>query len=303
MSELFNKLKNIRIEYILIYSIIWYSRVLNNVKDCVHSIYKNNKYVRYSYDFMKQQYTHYIQQKMEPLDSSWFCVYDIYENQIYDSDKKYSSILQYSHLNELNVENHDTTDSLLKLAYDSFEKNTFETLKKYLIHENQHIFCTMKLTTLENNVMYICRKINLFMSELSEGEGQVVKGEIEILEVESEASEESKVSEESCEQKLIEQKEIIYQPSNVRFMVVEYENPAMKKRIELEISREWLIDGNDLFVPVHVMHLLERQSEPYVFDLNYKIHIMDTNFKTKEIDADHYLHLKKHDYTIVSSLL
>jgi len=278
-----------------------------------------------------------FQTHAEPANDAWFCVSDIQTISNHDKNKYYYTA-QYSHLTALNPENNETTVELMNSAYRLFKNNVYDIMSNYLIQENRNIFCSMKICTLENNVMYICNKINLGINDSVNNE--IDGGDIEsnsdtnsdvdsdvdlyvdldkedeidkyndqtyrytILEPEpnpdsdSDSDLESELDPERVEVNPNPITKEIYEYSTVRFMVIEYENPAMKTRIELELPREWLVTGNDLLTPVHIMHMLEHQSEPYIFDFDYKIHIMDTNFKTYYVDKTSYIHLNKNNYKI-----
>lgn len=86
--------------------------------------------------------------------------------------------------------------------------------------------------------------------------------------------------------------------SDVKFLAIEYTNPRMDHRLELFVGREWFLVDNEILTPTHILHILEHQSEPYVFDMNYKVHIIDSNIQPLELDASNYMKLEKKKYQI-----
>ena len=56
--------------------------------------------------------------------------------------------------------------------------------------------------------------------------------------------------------------------SSTRFISVEYSNPWMNNSIEINLDKEWFIDGNEILGPSFIFRLLEYQSKNFVFDLN-----------------------------------
>jgi hypothetical protein len=90
-----------------------------------------------------------------------------------------------------------------------------------------------------------------------------------------------------------------FEKSAVRFLLVEYTHPEMKERVQLEIEPYWYIVGNELFSFTMVMHLLEHQHEPYVFDKNYTLSIMDQYIETRELKYNESILLGKRNVQIM----
>ena len=124
-----------------------------------------------------------------------------------------------------------------------------------------HRIIIMKLQ-IDNELIYLCRKCEKNDGELSEEEEKIEK-------------------------------------SDVKFMTIEYSNPKMEHRLELFIGREWFMQKNELFTPTHVLHMLEHQNEPYFFDMNYNIHIIDSNINMLELSSSKYIKLDKKKYDII----
>jgi len=84
------------------------------------------------------------------------------------------------------------------------------------------------------------------------------------------------------------------------FMCVEYTHPEMKNKILIPIEKEYYFVGNELLSSVFVLKFLEYQPEPYVFDKNYIIEIMDNNMNTFRLKNNQYVSLEKDGYKVMS---
>lgn len=95
--------------------------------------------------------------------------------------------------------------------------------------------------------------------------------------------------------------------SSVRFISVEYKHPLMKHTIPLEIPISMMYVGNCLFFPAFVGRMLRYKCcemyggdhQPYVFDLDYTLCIMDKNLQYMELSSKQYLQLNTEQYEIV----
>jgi len=85
------------------------------------------------------------------------------------------------------------------------------------------------------------------------------------------------------------------------FLSVEYSHPCMENKINIEIDPLLYLDKNELFSYIFVLRCLEYQPVPYVFDSEYKLHIMDNEIKMFELHSNEYIKLNKSDYTIITS--
>ena len=65
----------------------------------------------------------------------------------------------------------------------------------------------------------------------------------------------------------------------------------MKKVIPITIDNKFLVTGNELFSPCFILRCLNYQSEPYIFDTNYKLNILDSNIKEVVLNSDQYIRL------------
>ena len=116
--------------------------------------------------------------------------------------------------------------------------------------------------------------------------------------------------------------------SKTHFLSVEYTNPKMNKSINIDIDKKYFIEGNQLLSPAFVLRCLEYQKgvlnnnsifninnlkeyfifnylfkllkieEPYYFDMNYKLNIMDNNIHFLEINSNEYIVVEKDGYII-----
>lgn len=89
------------------------------------------------------------------------------------------------------------------------------------------------------------------------------------------------------------------QQSSIKLLTILYEHPAMPEGIELKLSREWFYVGNRLFSPVFVFRLLKYQSKQFVFDNNYKVSFMDSDFASVELKSNSHILLTEDSYEII----
>lgn len=116
-------------------------------------------------------------------------------------------------------------------------------------------------------------------------------------------------------------------PSKIHFLSLEYRHPKMKKGISLIIDKKYFIEGNHLLSPTFVLRCLEYQKgiynnsifniktlkeyvffeylfnklgieEPYYFDMNYKLYIMDNHINLFELDSNEYIVIEKDGYVV-----
>jgi hypothetical protein len=87
-------------------------------------------------------------------------------------------------------------------------------------------------------------------------------------------------------------------PSKVEFLYVEYSHSEMSKLITLNIPKIMMNVGNELFSPVFVLMMLEKQAEPFVFDKHYHLRIMDNDVNMIELTSDQYIQLEMDKYII-----
>jgi hypothetical protein len=74
----------------------------------------------------------------------------------------------------------------------------------------------------------------------------------------------------------------------------------MENKINIEIDPLFYLDQNELFSSIFVLRCLEYQPLPYVFDSDYKLHIMDNEIKMFDLGSNEYIKLNKSGYTIIN---
>jgi hypothetical protein len=87
-------------------------------------------------------------------------------------------------------------------------------------------------------------------------------------------------------------------PIKSPFLTVEYSHPRMQKPILIEIDKGLFLENNHILSPLFIKRYLEYQSEPYYFDLDYKITIMDKNINLVDLCSNDYIEFNKKGYTI-----
>lgn len=78
-------------------------------------------------------------------------------------------------------------------------------------------------------------------------------------------------------------------PSSYRLLSVSYTHPSMKEPVPLDIPNGMMLIGNELFSPCFVRRCLEYQSRPFVFDMDYRLEMIDRNVKCFTLTSDDYL--------------
>ena len=84
------------------------------------------------------------------------------------------------------------------------------------------------------------------------------------------------------------------------FLSIEYSHPCMENKINIEIDPLFYLYQNELFSSIFVLRCLEYQPLPYVFDSEYKLHIMDNEIKMFDLSSNEYIKLNKSGYTIIN---
>jgi hypothetical protein len=86
--------------------------------------------------------------------------------------------------------------------------------------------------------------------------------------------------------------------SSVRFLSVEYRTVLCKSVISLTVPQEMCLKGNELFSHAFVRRLLEYQPEPFEFDFNYRLTVMDGSVNEFELTSTQYIVLGENDYEV-----
>jgi len=82
------------------------------------------------------------------------------------------------------------------------------------------------------------------------------------------------------------------------FLSIEYSHPDLADNIPIELSASTYIEGNEILSKQFVRRYLEYQSEPFIFDDNYKLTIMDSKIKIFELTSNQYVTIGKSGYEI-----
>jgi len=85
-----------------------------------------------------------------------------------------------------------------------------------------------------------------------------------------------------------------------QFLSIEYSHPALENKIPIELSATVYIEGNEILSKQFVRRYLEYQSEPFIFDDNYKLVLMDSRIKILELSSNQYVVLGKSGYEIIT---
>lgn len=88
------------------------------------------------------------------------------------------------------------------------------------------------------------------------------------------------------------------EPSNVKFLSVEYFATPESTPLVLHIPKTMYIVNNELFSPGFIRRALEYQDEPFDFDKEYIVKIMDQSLNQVELDQTKYIRLGELEYSI-----
>ena len=77
--------------------------------------------------------------------------------------------------------------------------------------------------------------------------------------------------------------------SNVRFISIEYTHPLQETPVDIKLDHRCYTIGNELFSPAFILHALENQPEPYHFDMDYEVNLIDGQVKNVSINSEQYI--------------
>lgn len=92
---------------------------------------------------------------------------------------------------------------------------------------------------------------------------------------------------------------ITMNPSSVKFISIEYMHENMEEAIELHLPKDYYTEGNQLFSPMFVLYLLKMQSNPFYFDTNYTLFIIDNSANMFQIHSNKYILIEKDSYKVL----
>ena len=84
------------------------------------------------------------------------------------------------------------------------------------------------------------------------------------------------------------------------FLSIEYSHPELAENVTIELSASTYIEGNEILSKPFVRRYLEYQPEPFVFDDNYKLTIMDSKIRILELTSNQYIAICKRGYEIIT---
>jgi hypothetical protein len=84
------------------------------------------------------------------------------------------------------------------------------------------------------------------------------------------------------------------------FLSIEYSHPTMDDKVPIELNASVYMEGNEILTKQFVRRYLEYQAEPFVFDDNYKLILMDSKIKMLELNSEQYVSIGKTGYEIKS---
>jgi hypothetical protein len=90
-------------------------------------------------------------------------------------------------------------------------------------------------------------------------------------------------------------------PCKTKFLTVEYTHPRMTYGIFLELDKNVYYANNEILSPLFILRCLKYQSKAFVFDMNYKIKILDENIHSFELTSNQHIFLHKASYKVVSN--
>jgi len=101
--------------------------------------------------------------------------------------------------------------------------------------------------------------------------------------------------------------EINREPCKNPFLIIEYHHKNMKDSIPIHLDKGYFIVGNQLLSKSFVLRYLEYNigslfpqsyEEPFFYDFDYEIHIIDHNVHSFILKSDEYIVLEKNNYFV-----
>ena len=84
-----------------------------------------------------------------------------------------------------------------------------------------------------------------------------------------------------------------------QFLSILYSHPKMKNTIHIDLDTGIFLVGNEILSAAFVERYLSYQSQPYIFDANYKLEIMNKKLQMFDLTCSQYIVLTKNGYEIV----
>lgn len=243
----------------LINGIIFYSNVSFSIKEWYNHFYNHNVQFKQLIDYISSICSSIVPHKKEITNNEWMCLAWI--DFVADPEENIHCKLRekYTLLEIMDFSSFKDETSMLNYLKENFSKISNSLYFSNMNVISHHNTIITKLVTPEKENMYICKRL---MNACIDAFTELNR-------------------------------------STVKFVSIEYAHPKMDHKIDLPINREWLITGNELFTPAHIFYLLESLNESFVFDFDYKIHVMDYNINMFEFSFEKYLYIGKHHYELL----
>ena len=87
-------------------------------------------------------------------------------------------------------------------------------------------------------------------------------------------------------------------PSKTRFLSILYIHPKQENTIYIDISAEHFLLGNEILSACFILRYLEYQAMSYIFDLDYKLNIIDNYVNQFTLKSNQYIVLLENKYII-----
>ncbi len=85
--------------------------------------------------------------------------------------------------------------------------------------------------------------------------------------------------------------------STIRFLSItyrfEHEDP-----VSITLDKEWLLIGNEILGYTHILRMLEHQNQPFIFNMDYVLDIIDSDIQIFELKSDQFLKVNVNGYII-----
>lgn len=226
---------------------------------------------------------------------------------IYNYIKKTSIIICFSIIKLINTakincnsffENYCNDYPIIKTTINNYENCVYEINKLFCNYKVEppnlwYSIVTIKNNTINDSTMILQEKIDknnitAFINIINEPNQSVDnENSIVLLKMEN--------------MRICRKNKIIsstYEPTKKFFLSIEYSHPEMENPIEIHLLNEYYISDNEIFSNTFVLRCLEYQTDPFVFDENYSLTIMDCNVNTVTLKYNQYILLSKNEYLI-----
>jgi hypothetical protein len=87
--------------------------------------------------------------------------------------------------------------------------------------------------------------------------------------------------------------------SSVRFLSIEYRHPNMQTGIYFDLPTGMYTVDNEILSSLFVKRCLEYQSAPYIFDMNYTLHLIDQDIAELELFSGQFIRIHDDTYSVV----